>query len=65
MEKLAEIPKLLGNDISDMKAIVQRNLPQKIYSKSDICSILDISDAEFTLILSNNTQHLEHFQVNI
>ncbi|KAG8201433.1 hypothetical protein JTE90_024306 [Oedothorax gibbosus] len=64
VEKLAEIPILLGKDVSDMKALVKKTLPQKTYSKSDLCSILNITAKEFPSILSKNTQHLEHFQLS-
>ncbi|GIX88173.1 n-acetylgalactosamine kinase [Caerostris extrusa] len=63
VQKLAEIPVLLEKDISDMKSVIEHDLSQKSYSRNELCSILDITDDEFMTILSDNTRHLESFQL--
>ncbi|XP_055926334.1 N-acetylgalactosamine kinase-like [Argiope bruennichi] len=63
VEKLAELLVLLQKDNYAMISVVEHDLPQKSYTRKDLCSILEVTDAEFTTILSENTKHLEEFQL--
>ncbi|GFU61781.1 n-acetylgalactosamine kinase [Nephila pilipes] len=64
VQKLSEIPILLQKDISDMKAVIELDLPQISYTKNELCSILGISDDEFVTMLSENTRLLKNFQLS-
>ncbi|GBM04176.1 N-acetylgalactosamine kinase [Araneus ventricosus] len=64
VEKLTELLTLLQKDVSDMKSVVEHDLPQQSYTREDLCSILEVTDAEFTMILSENTKNLEEFQLS-
>ncbi|XP_054713706.1 N-acetylgalactosamine kinase-like [Uloborus diversus] len=63
VEKLAEIPFLLKKDLPEMKDVIDSHLSSKLYSRQDICCMLDIESEQFQSFLSKNTQHLEKFQL--
>ncbi|GFT07862.1 n-acetylgalactosamine kinase [Trichonephila clavipes] len=64
VQKLSEIPVLLQKDISDMKTVIEHDLPQRSYTRKELCSILEISEDVFLALLSENTLHLENFQLS-
>ncbi|KFM60762.1 N-acetylgalactosamine kinase, partial [Stegodyphus mimosarum] len=46
-----------------MTVVIKDVLESKCYSKPELCSILEISDFEFTSLLTKNTLHMEEFQL--
>lgn len=63
VEKLSEIADLLKKDLEEMSTVIECCIPLQLYSRKEICSILEINDEDFTLLLSKNTQDLQNFKL--
>lgn len=61
---LSQVQKTLENTLEDMVQLVQKNLPKDIYTKDEICRLLNVSEEEIdTLYLTPNTRHLKEFKL--
>ncbi|XP_049873756.1 N-acetylgalactosamine kinase [Pectinophora gossypiella] len=61
---LSEVQKILEHSLEDMVKLVLKHLPQDIYTKGEICNILDVTEEEMdNLYLTPNTRHLKEFKL--
>ncbi|CAK1544431.1 unnamed protein product [Leptosia nina] len=61
---LSQAQKILGKTLSEMINLVHELLPKEVYSKSEICNILNVNEIELNnLYLTQNTTHLTEFKL--
>lgn len=61
---LSQIQSQLGNTLTDMIRRVHEYLPKDLYTKSEVCELLKISEEELEkLYLTENTKHLTEFKL--
>lgn len=61
---LSEVQIILQYNLEDMVKLVHKQLPKDIYTKDEICNLLDVSEKELdSLYLSPNTRHFKEFKL--
>ncbi|KAG6460361.1 hypothetical protein O3G_MSEX011933 [Manduca sexta] len=61
---LSQVQQTLDNTLEDMVRLVDEYLPKDIYTKDEICRILETSEEDLDhSILSPNTRHLKEFKL--
>ncbi|CAH2262976.1 jg18685 [Pararge aegeria aegeria] len=61
---LSQVQKILDKTLADMVALVYEKLPKLVYTKEEVCKILNISEEEMDdLYLTQNTRHLTEFKL--
>lgn len=61
---LSQVQEKLNKTLEDMIQLVHKYLPKGIYSKTEICEILDMNEAEVNgAFLSENTKSLDNFKL--
>ncbi|XP_011563036.3 N-acetylgalactosamine kinase [Plutella xylostella] len=61
---LSEVQKILNESLENMVIFVHKYLPQDIYTKDEICQILEIDSTKLdSLYLTPNTQHISEFKL--
>ncbi|KAM3960895.1 N-acetylgalactosamine kinase-like [Aphomia sociella] len=61
---LSEVQRDLGKTLEEMVMLIKKHLPNEIYTKQDICKLLDINVEELdSLYLTSNTKHLQEFKL--
>lgn len=61
---LSEVQKTLQYNLEQMVELVHKQLTKDIYTKAEICNLLDVSEKELdSLYLSPNTRHLKEFKL--
>lgn len=61
---LSQVQKLLNKNLEHMIILVHEKLPKEIYTKEEVCSILNITEDEMSnFYLTPNTIHLQEFKL--
>ncbi|XP_034836957.1 N-acetylgalactosamine kinase [Maniola hyperantus] len=61
---LSQVQKLLDKTLEEMVTLVYERLPKSIYTKDELCKMLEISEEEMDkLYLTPNTRHLTEFKL--
>ncbi|XP_014366006.2 N-acetylgalactosamine kinase [Papilio machaon] len=61
---LSQLQRNLNKKLEEMIELVQKYIPQDIYTKNEICDILNMKEAEIDeIFLTSNTKHLTEFKL--
>lgn len=61
---LSEVQKTLQYNLEEMVELVHKQLTKDIYTKNEICKLLDVGERELdSLYLSPNTRHMKEFKL--
>ncbi|XP_075992647.1 N-acetylgalactosamine kinase [Anticarsia gemmatalis] len=61
---LSQVQNKLDNTLEDMVKLVHEYLPKELYTKAEICEILDVSEEDLEkLYFTANTKHLTEFKL--
>ncbi|XP_045778336.1 N-acetylgalactosamine kinase [Maniola jurtina] len=61
---LSQVQKLLDKTLEEMVTLVYERLPKSIYTKDEVCKMLEISEEEIDkLYLTSNTRHITEFKL--
>ncbi|XP_013188658.1 N-acetylgalactosamine kinase [Amyelois transitella] len=61
---LSEVQNILGNSFDEMVSLVYKYLPKDLYTKEEVCSILNVTEPEMeSSYLTPNTKHLTEFKL--
>ncbi|KAJ2940656.1 hypothetical protein O0L34_g14763 [Tuta absoluta] len=61
---LSQVQKILVYSLEDMIKLVLEHLPKDMYTKHEVCSLLEISEKDLEdLYLTENTKHLQEFKL--
>ncbi|KAI5632443.1 initiation factor 2 subunit family domain-containing protein [Phthorimaea operculella] len=61
---LSQVQKMIACSLEDMIKLVLQHLPKDIYTKHEVCSLLEVSEKDLEdLYLTENTKHLQEFKL--
>ncbi|XP_076054791.1 N-acetylgalactosamine kinase isoform X2 [Oratosquilla oratoria] len=65
LRKLLDLQKALGKSLPEMIEMVKKNIHKEPYTKTEICEILEVTEAHLNEItLSENTRHIQEFNLH-